>query len=346
MESRVETTSVEGSSRDLAEAGRVEGPAAYLETARFVQLEGARRHDDAMAALASALALDPFDVRTLYFRAGIRRLLGDARGARADLVRVLDRRPDMLAAAEDLANLFLEEGDSKRALAVVEALAVADPEGGRGRRARQLRQRAAIRIARRARDCADLASLEASPEAESRKEVAWAAASFETPEAEALLRRLLADPDEGVRRRAAQAFQRPWLVDRAVADPALASALAVRLVADESPVVREAIAVALGRVGSDVATSTLVARLVGSGREPLGAVRAAVIEALAATDRPPLRRALVVSLAHDDVVAREAAIRALARMTGTDRGFRADDPPARRAEALAAWERWAADGAQ
>ena len=339
------TASVEGSSRDLAEAGRMEGPAAYLETARFVQLEGARRHDDAMAALASALVLDPFDVRTLYFRAGTRRLLGDARGARADLVRVLDRRPDMLAAAEDLANLHLEDGEMKRALGVVEALSAADPELARGPRARQLRQRAEIKIARRARDCGDLMGLEGSPEAESRKEVAWAASSFETPEAEAMLRRLLSDPDEGVRRRAAQAFQRPWLVDRAVADPALASVLALRLSADESPVVREALAVALGRVGSDAAISALVARLVGSGREPLGAVRAAVIEAVAATDRPGVRRALVVSLADDDVVAREAAIRALARMTGTDRGFRSDDPPAARAPALAAWEKWAAEGA-
>lgn len=325
---------------DLAAIEADEGPCAWVHVARFVVYEAARRHAEALEALAQARALDPFDVRSLYFRGSLRRVLGDADGARGDLVRVLDRRPETLAAAEDLVALHLDAGAPERALAVVTALVAADPEAAEHRRVRQLRQRTEARLVRRARTVADLVPLAASPETDTRREVAWAAASLETPDAEALVRRLLLDPDEGVRRKAAQAYQRPWLVDRLATDPALLDALAARLEGDASAVVREALVIALGRADTPRADRLLIARLAGAARDGDVGVRAALAEALYGRETPAALGALVGALDDPEPVVRAGALRGLVRVTGTAHGFVADAPPAQRAPAVEAFRRW------
>ncbi|MBL9087874.1 MAG: HEAT repeat domain-containing protein, partial [Planctomycetia bacterium] len=325
---------------DLALIEADEGPCAWVHAGRFVVYEAARRHAEALASIVEARALDPFDVRTLYFRGNLRRLLGDALGAREDLVRVLDRRPDTLAAAEDLVALHLEAGAPDRALAVVEALVAADPASASSKPVRQLRQRTEVRVVRRARTAADLASLARSPEPDTRKEVAWTAASFETPEAEALLRALLEDADEGVRRKAAQAYQRPWLVDLAAADPRLFDALAARLAGDPVPTVREALALALAREETARADAVLAPRLAGPSRDPDVGVRAAIADALTGRETPDVRRGLVAALEDPESVVRATALRGLVRLAGSARGFEPDGAPDQRAAAVRAWQAW------
>ena len=335
-------------SRDEADAAAAdllaieadEGPCAWVHAGRFVVFEAARRHVEALASIVEARALDPFDVRTLYFRGNLRRLLGDAPGAREDLVRVLDRRPDTLAAAEDLVALHLEAGAPDRALAVVEALVAADPTSASSKPVRQLRQRTEVRVVRRARAAADLAVLARSPEPDTRKEVAWTAASFETPEAEALLRALLEDPDDGVRRKAAQAYQRPWLVDLAAADPRLFDALAARLAGDGVPTVREALALALAREETARSDAALAPRLAGASRDPDVGVRAAIADALTGREAPEVRRAMVAALEDPESVVRATALRGLVRLAGSARGFEPDGPAEQRAAAVRAWQAW------
>lgn len=324
---------------ELAAAEADEGRETWIEITRFLVLESAHRHADALAALGRARTLAPLDVHTLYFRAGTRRLLGDGPGARADLVRVLERRPDHVPAAEDLAGAYVEDGDPARALAVVKALVAADSVLATSRRVRQLRQRVELRLVRRARSADDLAPLATSPEPDVRAEVAWTASSFDTDAAETLLRSFLSDPDEAVRRRAALAYQRPSLGDRAGRDPNLVSALVARLAADASAAVREALVRALGRVASPTVVPTLSARLAGPTADPAVGVRAAIAESFATLDGADVRRALVSGLSDGEVVVRTAAIRALSRLVGTTYGFVADDPPDRRAAAIAEWHR-------
>lgn len=324
---------------ELGKAELEEGRAPWIEVTRFVILASARRHADALVALGRARELDPIDVRTLYFRAGTRRLLGDGPGSRADLVRVLERRPDHVPAAEDLAGAYVEDGDPDRALAVVKALVAADAAAGTTRRVRQLRQRVELRLVRRARSADDLTPLAASPEPDVRGEVAWTASSFETDAAEALLRSFLADPDESVRRRAALAYQRPSLGDRAARDPALVSALSARLAAEPSAGVREALVRALGRVSVPAVVPALAARLAGPSADPAVGVRAAIAEAFSTIEGPEVRRALVMGLSDADSAVRTASIRALLRLVGTAYGFEPDDPPERRAAAIAEWNR-------
>lgn len=343
METSVGNADADAAVKDLLEAARDEGPAAYLDTARFVVLENARRHQEALAALALARDLDPLDVRTLFFRGSTRRLLGDLPGAHADLLRALDRRPDSIAAAEDLASLYLEAGDADKALEVVSRLVTAEPAAAKDPRVKLLRQRAEIRLVRRARSAADLAPLAKSPEAETRKEVAWTLASFESPEAETLLRALLKDGEESVRRKAAQAFQRPWLVDRAAADPAVLSVLAGLLV-DASAVVREAAALALGRVETPGAEAALLSRLTGPARDADAAVRVAVGEALSGRDSLAAKKGFVAALSDEDAQVRASALRSLQRLAGNNRGFDPNDTPEKRAAAVLEWERWLKDG--
>lgn|GEM_PF-6310037 len=334
----------EAAAADLAAIEADEGPCAWVHAARFVVYEAARRHAEALTAIVEARRLDPFDVRTLYFRGNLRRLLGDAPGAREDLVRVLDRRPDTFVAAEDLVALHLEAGAPDRALAVVEALVAADPASADSKPVRLLRQRTEVRVVRRARTAADLTALACSPEADTRKEVAWTAASFETPEAEAMLRTLLADPDEGVRRKAAQAYQRPWLVDLAGADPVLFAALVARLGADPVPTVREALVLAVAREESARSDAVLAPRLAGAARDADVGVRAAVADALTERETPDVRRALVAALEDPESVVRATALRGLVRLGGSARGFEPDDPPDKRAAAVRAWQAWLSAG--
>ncbi|MCC7139634.1 MAG: HEAT repeat domain-containing protein [Planctomycetes bacterium] len=329
---------------DLAAIERDEGPCAWVHGARFVVLESARFHAEASAALDVARALDPLDVLTLYFRGSARRIAGDLPGARADLARVLDRRPDTLAAAEDLVPILLDAGETRRALEVVSALVAADPSGAKSPRVRQLRLRTEVRLVRQARAVGDLVALAASPEPDTRKEVAWTVASFESPEAETVLRRLLDDADEGVRRKAVQAFQRPWLADRVAADAALLGALRARLETDAAPTVRESVAFVLSHVEAPDAVAALVARLAGPRRDADAAVRAAVAEALAGRDTPATRDVLVAALDDEASSVRSAAVRVLRRVAGTTNGFAPDDPPDRRATAVRAWRAWLAAG--
>ena len=329
---------------ELTEAARTEGEAPWIELTRFVILESARRHAEALEALERARALDPLDVRTLYFRSGTRRLLGDGPGGRADLVRVLERRPDHVPAADDLASSYVDDGAPERALAVVKALVAADPDIASSRRVRQLRQRVEVRLVRKARSAADLLPLAASPEPDVRAEVAWTASSFETDDAEALLRAFLADADETVRRRAASAYQRPSLGDRAARDGVLLAVLVARLVADPAPAVREALARALARVRSATATNALSARVAGAQADPAVGVRATIADLLSSGDGDGVRRALVLALSDVEMVVRAAAIGSLRRLTGASHGFEPDDPPERRAAAIAEWNRRLAMG--
>ncbi len=338
------TGAAETAADELLAAVRLEGSQAWIHATRFVILESARRHAEALEALAAAREADPLDVKTLYFRGGVRRLLGDAPGARADFVRVLDRRPDTVSAAEDLVNMLLDAGDLIRAHGVVRALAEADPVAASTRRVHQLRQRVEVRLVRRARTAADLMPLASSPEADTRREVAWTASSLETAEAEALLRSLLLDAEEAVRRRAAQAYQRPWLVDRAVADPGLLGFLTTRIAGDPAPTVREALVQALARVEVVTAETALIARLAGSARDENVGVRIAVAEVLLGREGAAVRRGLVDALEDPEAVVRGAALRALQRLAGASHGFDPAGDPARRAAAVVAWRAWLASG--
>lgn len=339
---------------ELTEAAREEGNASWIEITRFVILENSRRHVEALEALARARAFDPLDVRTLYFRSGTRRLLGDGPGARADLVRVLERRPDHVPAAEDLAGAYVEDGAPERALAVVKRLVEADPAVASTRRVRQLRQRVEARLVRKARSADDLSELATSPEPDVRAEVAWTASSFETDAAEALLRRFLVDPDESVRRRAALAYQRPSLTDRATRDVTLADALSARFAVDPAPAVREALARALARVETPDVRVALAARLSGPSADPAVGVRATLADLLSTTSGfsggpgdaavERTKRALVGALSDAESAVRTPAIASLRRITGTNEGFEPDDPPDRREAAIAAWNRRLASG--
>lgn len=335
---------IEPALAELAEAEREEGAAAWIELTRFVIFESGHRHADALAALDRARRLDPLDVRTLYFRAGTRRLLGDGPGGKADLVRVLERRPDHVPAAEDLASTFVDEGAPERALAVVRALVAADPAAASTRRVHQLRQRVEARLVRRARSADDLLELATSPEPDVRAEVAWTASSFETDAAERLLRGFLVDEDESVRRRAATAYQRPSLCDRASRDPALRATLASRLAADPAAGVRESLARALFRVDAPDAAAALAARLSGPGADPAVGVRVTIAELFSTRDAQAARGALVLALSDAESTVRAAAIGSLRRLTGTSLGFEPDDPPERRAAAIAEWNRRLASG--
>lgn len=336
------TGAADAAAEELLTAARLEGAAAWIHTTRFVVLESVRRHAEALEALSAAREADPLDVKTLYFRGGVRRLLGDAPGARADFVRVLDRRPDYVAAAEDLVNMLLDAGDLVRAHAVVRALAEADPVAAATRRVHQLRQRVEVRLVRRARVAADLLALAVSPEPDTRREVAWMASSLETPEAERLLRTFLLDAEEAVRRRAAQAYQRPWLVDRALADAELLGMLSTRLAADPAPTVREALVQALARVEAPAAEAALLVRLAGPARDENAGVRSAVAEALLGREAPAVRAPLVDALEDPEAVVRTAALRALERLAGASNGFDPDGDPTRRAAAVRAWRAWLA----
>ena len=326
MEGSGSTDAADAQAMDLLEAARLEGPAAYLEAGRFEVYKRARRQAEALECIQAARTLDPFDERTLYARGSTRRLTGDAPGARADLVRLLDRRPEYLDAAEELVNLYLEAGQLERGLAVVAALVAASPRGAEARRVHVLRQRIELRLVRQSRAAADLVPLAKSPEADTRKEVAWAAASFESPEAEALLKSLLLDADEGVRRKAAQAFQRPWLVDRLSEDAGVLALLVPLLAKDPAPAVREAAAQALGRVDTAPAEAALVGRLVGPSRDPEAGVRIAVCEALSGRESAVSKRAFVSALADEDAGVRASALRALQRLAGDARGFEPEGP--------------------
>ena len=329
---------------ELGEAAREGGNSAWIEITRFVILGSARRHVEALGALDRARALDPLDVRTLYFRSGTRRLLGDGPGGRADLVRVLERRPDHVPAAEDLASSFVEDGAPERALEVVKRLVAADPAAGASRRVRQLRQRVEARLVRKARSADDLALLATSPEPDVRAEVAWTASSFETDAAEALLRTFLVDEDESVRRRAALAYQRPSLTDRAARDGVVLATLLSRLAADPAPGVREALARALGRVDVTAARAAVAARLSGPGADPSVGVRATIADLLTSASGDVGKRALVGALSDPESAVRTPAIGSLRRITGTNEGFEPDDPPERRGAAIAAWNRRLATG--
>ncbi len=338
------TGAADSAADELLLAVRLEGSSAWVHATRFVILESVRRHADALEALAAAREADPLDVKTLYFRGGVRRLLGDSPGARADFVRVLDRRPDTVAAAEDLVNMLLDAQDLVRAHGVVRALAEADPVAASTRRVHPLRQRVEVRLVRRARTTVDLLPLAASPEPETRREVAWTASALETAEAERLLRMFLSDAEESVRRRAAQAYQRPWLVDRAAADAELLGILATRLVDDPAPTVREALVQALARVEVPAAEAALLARLAGPSRDANVGVRSAVAEALLGREAAAVRRGLVDALEDPEVGVRTAALRALERLAGASNGFDPAGDPARRAEAVRAWRAWLAAG--
>jgi hypothetical protein len=69
-------------------------------------------------------------------------------------------------------------------------------------------------------------------------------------------------------------------------------------------------------------------------RAQLEAIRACDRDGTAARHLPQLVR----SLRSDDAVVRMAAIDALRRATGEDLGYRFDDPPKARAEAISRWE--------
>jgi hypothetical protein len=325
----------------LDEALAAGGDAAWLRLARFVTLAGARRTREALAELSRARALDPLDTRILYFRGSTRRLLGDREGARADLVRVLDRRPATLAAAEDLARLHDEAGRPDLALATVEALERADREAASSDRVRALRRAVEGALVRGAQAPEALRPLLRSPEADTRRRAAVALSSFEAPAAEAALRTLLSDPDEAVRVTTLRGYLRPWLRARLATDVALRDAVERLLVSDGSESVRGAAAGLLGAVDAPAARAAVAARVAGPSRDASGPVRAAAAEALSGRDAPESRAALVAALSDDDVEVRRAAIRSLHRIAATTFDFEPEAPPEARAPRVERWKAWA-----
>lgn len=73
---------------------------------------------------------------------------------------------------------------------------------------------------------------------------------------------------------------------------------------------------------------------------PSGSAR---VEAMGQAVRNPTHEGvgdLIRSLQSDDPLTRAAAIYSLRQITGTDRGYVADDPPVRRREAVERWVAW------
>jgi len=108
------------------------------------------------------------------------------------------------------------------------------------------------------------------------------------------LERDLADPDRGVRRRAALAAGR-------IADPALVPAL-LRLLSDGEPEVRQMAAFALGLIGDARATDALLAAL----RDPEPVVRARAAEALGRTGSAAVAPALAAFVV--ETIPKEATV--------------------------------------
>jgi hypothetical protein len=317
------------------------GEVAWLRTARFVTLAGARRTGEALADVERALDLDPLDTRTLYFRASTRRLLGDRRAARLDLQRVLERRPSYVGAVEDLVRILVDDGRPADALAALGAFEAVDPQTAATERVRSLRRGAETALVRGATSATDLLALAKSPVPETRRKVAVALPGFQGDDAEAALRALLADPDEGVRVTAVRGYLRPWLRARAAEDPALLAALLRLLSGDPAETVRSAAATALGSLEAPTACEAVAARLVGASRDASSSVRAAAADALSGRDVAASRAALVAALSDEDLEVRRAAIASLHRIASTTFDYAPDDPAEKRAPAVARWQAWA-----
>jgi putative membrane-bound dehydrogenase-like protein len=124
-----------------------------------------------------------------------------------------------------------------------------------------VRERALRTLARR-EPAKAIEGLKAAPPASAaplhRRNVAWATARIDHPEARALARTLLADEDEAVRRAATHAAGL-WR------DPAAAPVLAARLAEEGSVAARRALAEALGRIGDRSAVPALLAAVPRSG---------------------------------------------------------------------------------
>jgi HEAT repeat protein len=97
-------------------------------------------------------------------------------------------------------------------------------------------------------------------------------------------------------------------------------------------------------VDAEPARASLISRLAGPGADPSIGVRAAVADLLSAASGDAGKRALVEALSDPEAAVRRPAIAALRRITGTNEGFEPDDPPERRAAAIAAWKRRLASG--
>jgi hypothetical protein len=297
--------------------------------------------DVAFRAIERARRLDPLDVRALFKRALMRDALGDTERARADLLRVFDRRPDWVRGAMALTLLELNAGLPREALAHLDRLVAAVPEVGQEEAVRHQRGRAEAMLLQRASSADEVEPLLASSLPQTRRLIAFALARWETNESEALMRRLLHDENEGVRGTALKVYMRPWLRARVEQDTALGRTIQDLLHTDESELVRGAAAGLLGLVEATWAGRELASALIGNRRDDSPYVRAEVANALTRHDGPLARKSLVAALDDPDADVRRAAIDALFRVAATYRGYDPDASAEARAEAVARWRAWA-----
>ncbi len=341
-EALIVETRIDDALNDLDRAVLLEGQTAGIALTRFTAQRAKGARVASLAALETARRLAPLDVRILQYRASLLAADGETARARADLRRVLERRPDALGAAIALSAIEIESGDPQAALAVLEEAE---------RRSRTLKRDPVLRAARRRAELAaieaaktvdDLRSSERSPDPAVRRSLAYALAdrAAEGDAAEALLRKLLSDEVAEVRATTLRLYKRPWLRTSIETDAVLAREITRLLEKDPSGDVRQAAAALLGRVRSPLSCRALSAAVGGETRDMDAGVRRAAARALGGHAVEACRAVLIVALEDDDGGVRKAAIDTLFELTGAKHGFEPDDPAEKRKAAVDAWRAW------
>ena len=338
-EARARSADPRGAIADFDQAERLEGVTVGLLLARLAAELAGERPDDALATLERAAAHDPLDVRVLFHRGTTRAALRDRWAGRADLKRALDRRPTAVGVAVALAQLELRGGKPAAALDILRDTMRRDSHLEEEPALLAARRAAELELIRSARSVEALRPLRRSPEVETRRRLAFALAerSAEGDEAESLLRKLLGDPDEGVRATTLRLYQRSWLRRRVEEDTVLCRRVIQVLREDAAADVRKVAAVVLGRTQSPVALRALAAVVAGDAAAADASVRAAAARALGLHAETEDQAALVEALGDADVDVRRAAIDSLFQRNATRLGFDPQASPEARAEAIAAW---------
>lgn len=315
-------------------------PSTRIATARFGALRNLRRHDDATRALTEAVEASPVDPELRFLRATWFVQRGDPDAARGDLVRALELRPDSVPYTVFLAHLELDQRRPEAARAALLELRRHDADAAETPQVRTAWRAVDLERMRLAPDVEALRNFRRSPDADTRRRLAYALAMRREPEAEGLLRTLLADDDPGVRRTTLRLYLRDWLRLRMEEDPVLVREIIQVMTSDPDPGPRTAAASLLGRVQGGVVSRALVSALSGPESESHPSVRVALAQALAQHEGRASLQALVAVLADPSRDVRRAALDSLFRLTGERHGFEPEADAEDRKAALERWKRW------